>query len=340
MSEVNLSELMEMDAETDVARDTSLKTGVNVGDVPKLTKKDADTRPNAVRWVFNPFAVIDLTNESAAFSVPFLRNVIFNKIESIPTRSHTHKSFDWNALPGPGRSDAEYDRIDRTSYQQAGDLTSRHAEKGVQVLAKLFDATEEDAAELNTLLFGSEIPCKEDIHHDNFPCPVLPNLLEVLQQNANEAIRVARQQEQGAEADLIKSTAEEIRDAIGRAIKFARASISDAQARFLDEKNPHRKFSPAEERCFIALGEEVPDQLPLITRKAAAGVGQGIDSAALGRGIGEGLAAQGVTLPSVAVAEAPTVVGATASEIVEKISFEVTDADLDAAANPKKGKGK
>lgn len=336
MSELNLSELMDMDAEAEMPQDVSLKTGVNVGDVPKLSMKADETRPNVTRWVFNPFAVVDLTNESAAFSVPFLNNVIFNKIESIPTRTQSHKPFDFNLTVGPSGDGAEYTKIDRTAYQQAGDIIDKHGEKGVVILSDLFDYSEEDAAELNTLLFGSEIPCKVDLNNERFPCPVLPNLLEVLQTNANEAIGIARRQGQGKDADTIKSVAEEVRSAIGTAIKYARASIADAHNRFLDEKNPNRKFSPAEERCFIALGEEIPNQLPFITKSQAASAGQGIDSEALGRGIAAGLADAGLSQPVIP----PVTPGAAAEKAVENVSFEVTDADLESAKAPKKGRQK
>jgi hypothetical protein len=133
MSEMTLEELNEIEEDA-LPTEVSLKTGVNVGDVPQFSKKDQDTRPNAVRWVFNPgVAIVDLTNESAANSVPFLNAVTFNKIQSIPTKQQRHKTFDLEMVPGPGGEDATYDRVDRTSYQQAKDLTDRHSEKGVQI---------------------------------------------------------------------------------------------------------------------------------------------------------------------------------------------------------------
>lgn len=336
MSEVNLSEMMELDNEQDLPSEVILKTGVTVGDVPSLTKKDQSTRPNAVRWTFNPgVAVVDLTNESASYSVPFLGPIAFNKIQSIPTRVQAHKPFDMNLVPGPGGEDAEYDRIDRTSYQQAKDLEDKHSEKGVQILSQLFDAPDEDAAALNSLLFGSTIPCRPDPNNDRFPVPVLPNLLELLHKNATAAIRNARADGAAADAELIKSTAEELRDAIGRGIKWARAMIRDAQERFLDEKNPNRKFSALEERCYLALGEEIPDQLPLTTKaRAAAGHGNvSIDSEALGRGVAAGLASAGVTIGQTqAPAETPAAdipaVGSKAEEVLKNIDFSVSEEDL------------
>jgi hypothetical protein len=170
----------------------------------------------------------------------------------------------------------------------------------------MYDLSETDAAELNTLLFGSEIPCRPDPNDERFPIPVLPNLLEVLHRNATAAIRRRRRNGAKEDAAAYQAVAKQLRDAIGRGIKFARTSIKNAQERFLDEKNPNRKFSEAEERCYLALGEEIPDQMPLMTKGHAASQGAvSVDSEAIGRGIAAGFAAAGVTPGAAAPAAAP-----------------------------------
>lgn len=262
---ISLEDLLAMEEEQPFAPESvNLRTGIggNVAEEPVPAIRE---NPNAVRWIFNPFEVIDLRNKPASCGMLYLQNVIFNKVKSL--RINVGKAYDvtnQNPLNKEHNPD-HYDRFDRTAYMIARELEEQYGDKGVVIVEKMTGQDDETVENLNTLLFGSEVECAADMGNPDHPCPNLPNLLEVLQENVQTNIK-------GLDADtrsIVLAVASQIRASIETAMRNARVRIDEAQKRILDDKNPNRTLSIAEQRCYLALGEEIPNVMPFTTRKAA-----------------------------------------------------------------------
>jgi hypothetical protein len=341
------SMLTEPDDDSGVSKPTSIRTGIALTELEKASPRQDVRRPNATRWMYNPYAVIDLRNKPASCGMQFLPNVVFQKVQSFSTRvapvSHDSiaavavTSDTGAALMGDGLSTDGYDKQARTSYMIARELEEHYGDKGVVVIEEITGEDDDNtAAQLNALLFGESVRCVEDPNFgDDFPVPVLPLLLETLDANVRQNINDLDPDTKA----IVKGVATRVRNAIGMAMRNCRALIDVAQQRLLDDKNPNRTLSPAEQRCYLALGEDIPNQLPFLGKSMAAAVNRGggaIDSEALGRGIAQGLAKAGVgagsipetaqkaveTIPSIPVS-VPTMTHPGSSD------FEVTSDDIE-----------
>lgn len=292
----------------------NLKTGIsNNIDLPKIATPSRD--PNATRWLFNPFEVIDLRNEPASCGMPWLKNVVFNRVSSIAMNIQQGDSMN---LPDSRRHNpGNYNSFQRTAEMIADELTAKHGMKGVVEVKDLTGQSDDTAENLNLLLFGSEVECVVDVNNPDFPCPVLPNLLELMEHN----VRTNTATLDAASKEAVFNTARALRKAIVDAIRNARARIDEAQRRLLDEKNPNRMLSHAEQRCYLALGEEIPNQMPYLAKSQAAAIngsgGGGFDGDALAKAVVAGVrAAMPQTAPNVTVTEAP------AAPVASDTSFE------------------
>jgi hypothetical protein len=279
---------------------TILETGAE-GNFEPEAEIDAIADPNATRWMFNPYAYIDLTNLPAGCGFPYLRNIVFNRVRTLTFHMGKDVMQTSQAIPGGSHNPANYQQYSRTAYMIANELENKYGDKGVVMISELTGL--ENAAEMNKLLFGSDgIQAKEDVNAEGHPIPVLPNVLEQLQINATKAIAEAADEDK----PVIQAVARRVRDAIRLGIRHARLVIDEAQKRFLDEKNPNRYFSAAERRAFLALGEEVPSQLPLVTRSAAASAsGAGMSGNDIAQAVTAGVVAAMGSKPQGQVAEAP-----------------------------------
>lgn len=238
---------------------TSLRSGAK-GNLEDTRPMTAGENPNAIRWLFNPFDVIDLRNEPTSCGMPYLENIVFNRVKSLDVS--IGKSFeDTNQLPGTSHNPENYNNFARTSYMIARELCGKHGDKGVIEISELTGYDDDTPANLNTLLFGDEIECAVDLNNPDFPVPNLPNLLEVLEANAAGFKRL-----DAGTREIVTVIARNVRQSIALAIRYARARIDEAQKRLLDEKNPNRTLSAAEKRCYLALGEEIPNQMPFLTK--------------------------------------------------------------------------
>lgn len=301
---VGFEDLAAMDEELEIAAGpATIRTGMAKSIVQTVRRQDG-FNPNAVRYLFNPFEVIDCTNLSAPTGFLYLPNIYFQEVKSIPTKVIPPDPFDLpKAVAAPGSLEHEestYVKVVRSAWAIASEMVEQHGDKGVIIVQPLTgQEDEETVAAVNQTLFGEEVACIVDVHNPDFPCPVLPLLLENMEVNYATFLK---ENHGTAEAELLGQVAKLARTSLNLAIRNARARIADAQKRIMEEKNPNRTYSPAEQRCFLALGEEVPNQTPFVTKSMAAAVnGSGIDPVALGRGIAEGFARHGVQ----PVAEAP-----------------------------------
>lgn len=281
----------------------SIRAGI-AGNTQEEERRPAGQDPNAVRWLFNPFAMIDLTNKPASCGFPHLEHIRFNQVKTIVEK--VRKTFVGD-LPShdptnPQHSEADFKKTTRTAEMIALELANQHGDKGVVILEALTGRAADAAAHFNSAVFGEEIECVFDVNNEEHPVPVLPNLLEIVEENSRRAPE-------------IRPLSNSIRDSLVRAIRYARARIDEAQKRLLDEKNPNRTLSPAEQRCYLALGEEIPNQMPFLTRTQAGKVNQfggGIDANALAQAVVAGV--QAATAPQIQPQPAKTFVVPTVKE--------------------------
>jgi hypothetical protein len=292
-----------------------IKAGIS-GNTKPEAQKTQGKNPNLTRWVFNPFEIIDLRNEPTSCGMDFLENVTFNKVKSLdlkqPNNSHLELAAGQADPTSIAYDETNYKKVPRTATMIADELCNKNGDKGVVDISTLVGQDDEVAERLNVLLFGNDIPCVLDLNDPERPCPVLPTLLEVMEANVKSLAGL----DEGTKDNVVK-TAKLCRESIALAMRNARARINDAQKRFLDEKNPNRKLSPAEERCYLALGEEIPNQMPMLTKSA---VNNGIDANTITKAVIAGVQAARATSPMPAVAVAPATNG-----------FAVSDADLTTA---------
>lgn len=283
-----------------VQQPVRLKTGIGgnqIEEPPMVKGQD----PNATRWLFNPFEVIDLRNEPTSCGMDYLRNVVFNRVKSLDV--NIGKSFnDTNQLPNTAHNPDNYNRFARTALMIANELANKNGDKGVIEVTELLGQSERMAADLNTLLFGDEVVCVIDINNPEHPCPVLPTLLETLEANVKQNSAGLDPAAKGT----VLAIAKKVRESIALGMRNARTRIDEAQKRLLDEKNPNRNLSMAEKRCYLALGEQIPDQMPFLTRTAAQGFQQpaGVSGDAIAKAVVAGVQAAMQSAPAVAVAAA------------------------------------
>lgn len=308
---------------------TSISTGVT-GNIKPEPKKSPGFNPHLTRWIFNPFEIIDLRNDGASSGMDFIANVRFNRVKSIPTHVAVASPYDIAASPvigqspvdggpiGTEHSESNYNRFTRSAWMIAIEMVNKYGEKGVVDIEELAGASDETAALVNQALFGAEVKCVTDVNNPEMPVPVLPLLLEMLEHNARH-VEIAHPETR----EVALKVARRVREAIRRAINNARIRTNEARKRMLDEKNPNRAFTIAEERCFLALGEEVPNQIPFVTRTAAQAVGAGgIDPSALAQAVVAGVRAAQVR-PVTPGASIPTGLGGSTAP-------DMTEAELDA----------
>lgn len=335
-STASMEDLLAEEEEIFSNEPVSIKTGV-AGNSEEFRPKADTVRENARRWLFNPFEMIDLRNEPTSCGISYLDNVVFNRIESIDVKVGKTDAYD---LPGSKHNPDNYDNFKRTSLMITNELCGKNGDKGVVEILGLLGEDEADTASLNILLFGDKVECAFDAENPDHPCPVLPSLLESLDANVQSAVK-----DMDAETrSVVIATAKQVREAISLAMRNARTRIDEAQKRLLDESNPNRNLSIAEKRCYLALGQEIPNMMPFLTPRAASGFNQPqnaqqIDYEALGRGVAAGMqghaAVAGTATP--ARAGAATGVATAPAPVTEPpaTGFEVGEADLGETENVK-----
>lgn len=283
--------LAEDDVEVLSGQPTSIRTGVGGATIAD-PQQQRGFDPNATRYLFNPFEVIDLQNEGSSCGMPFLANVVFNRVKSIRTAVAKTDAYNLPTMPGDNsgsHNPNNYEASQRTAWMIALELTNKHGDKGVIDIADLTGQPEDVVARVNEFLFGSEISCVVDVNNPDHPVPVLPVLLETLDRNVRQHLNDVDVESRA----LVTSVARQVRDSIQLAIRNARTRIGIAQDRLLDTKNPNRTFSHAEERCYLALGQEIPNQLPYLTESASQTMGgrNTLDVAAIAQAVAAGVSA-------------------------------------------------
>lgn len=221
---------------------------------------------NKTRYLFNPFEVVDLRNGVAPYGHPYLENGKFIEIGTVHrlvTNAKAERSVKGNSRSDNTHDAGLYHPEAREAMFIARDLTTRYAEKGVVEIESIANAAEADM--LSKLVLGTSIPSVEDINNPGFPVPVIPAWLEQIARNAKTAAKELK--EAGAKdiAEKVTACTAEVRASLATAINYCQRATMAARERIADAKAINRFFDAHEKRCLLALGEEIPMELPLLT---------------------------------------------------------------------------
>lgn len=211
---------------------------------------------NATRFLFNPFDVIDLRNGYPT-GHSFLDNGKFIAIDTIYRYVSNAMAKRSGKADGNdnGHNKGLYTTEARYAAHIAGELLDRYSTKGV-VEVKV---TKENAARIAQSVLGESIPVEFDPNNPDHPCPVIPAWLERIHKNVKNAPR-------NEDWDTVVRVAEEVKKALNTALNYCQQVTNTAKATLLDAKAVNRSFSPHDIRCFIASGEEIPNELPFLTK--------------------------------------------------------------------------
>lgn len=230
--------------------------------------------PNAIRWLFNPFAYINIADRPfsghmyliAGSFIPITNQVTREPISGIS--SSPGKAFDWQygsapqeqGVATPGTPQAQYRRVIRTAHAISSELEDAYADKGVRILPSMTKFEEESAVNaLHAALIAPGLKFTPDPYQPGFP---VPNLVVLERYLMNEASRAAQQFGDG----LALSPAAVVADvlvAVRTAIQTCRNTTRDAKRNVANRTVGYQHtFDAWHTRCFLALGEEVPSDLP------------------------------------------------------------------------------
>jgi hypothetical protein len=245
-------------------KQNTLNSGLAVGsDKPAPHTSETDAR--LIRYLFNPFVIADLRSLSVAVGHDYLPNGVFIKIDAVEIRQAVH---DPHSAPSPlaGRRDGAYEFITRQPGAIAAELLEIYAGSGVVEIAALRSMdNDEFLGKVTNRIFGKTIPSRTDVYETDFPVPVLPLWFENIE--ANSRVLIAEKELSDKElADFLKKVLSELKTSFRTAIAYAKGLTQGANARMLDPNNRNKQLNPLERRAYLALGEDIPDQMPTVSR--------------------------------------------------------------------------
>lgn len=223
-----------------------------------------DVREN--RYFFNPWMVCETRSLAAPVGYQFLPNGQIITVKAV-TERRTPPDYSYQSIPTP------YDRVGnpylntRQPGHIANDLILNYSAHGVTELTALRGIDDDAAiAGISKKVLGENVPVKVDIFFEDHPCPVLPLWMERIEENVNAAVEHYRDSPDAVK--MVTNVARNIRDAFSRARTAAKNLTDAAQSRMLQPNAANKKFDALERRAFIALGMDIPDQLPTVTANA------------------------------------------------------------------------
>lgn len=232
--------------------------------------------PNAKRWMFNPFSRIYVAER------PITGHLFLNPGVFIPIQSQTQlistggissapgKAFNWSqpdatpqveGIATPGATRAGYRAEIRSANAIATELQAAYSDRGVVILNSLtkFDDVAAVSA-LHRALVEPGLIYNEDPY---FPEHPIPDLIALESYLANTATRDAKEL---ADENLTINPSQlvtELLGAVRQAINLCRTVTQDAQRVIANRTKGYvHAFDAWHARCFIALGQKVPSDLP------------------------------------------------------------------------------
>lgn len=231
--------------------------------------------PNAQRWLFNPFARINVSERPVSGHL-FLRPGAFIPISSqIDMKPDTivpalmpGSAVSWgdngqqkNGLATPEQIAAGYHAEVRSAEAIATELQSAYSDKGVVILESMtkFDDVAAVSA-LHQTLVEPGLTYTEDPH---FPEHPIPNLIVLESHLAGQAMQDAHAIASDKLAIDPVRLVNELLGSVRQAISLCRTTTDEAQRVVANRtKGYTHTFDAWHKRCFIALGQTAPSDLP------------------------------------------------------------------------------
>jgi hypothetical protein len=264
----------------------NLRAGVQPFDPEEIKTIDTGApNPNSIRWLFNPFAFIDTSARPhsghrelmpGAF-IPITNKTILEPIPGTPfsmglgahqanvdqnSYSHMRVGHADGAAIQPGMRP----RV-RTAHAISSELEDAYSDKGVKILNALTGFTDMAAADaLHATLIAPGLIFSDDPNYPNTPVPNLVHLEAYLR---TDAMRAAGQ---FTGQDLSVSPVDVVNDvllSVQEGLKVARGVTNEAKRVVANKTQGYQHtFDAWHARCFIALGQSVPSDLPYEGMKA------------------------------------------------------------------------
>lgn len=248
--------------------------------------------PNAIRWLFNPFAFVNISNRpisghhflKAGVFIPITNQTDRQSVSGIATSPG--KAFDWqngnqpqaNGTAEPGAPKGSYRAVVRTAFAIASEIEDAYSDRGVRILETLTGFDDIEAIRtLHAELLAGGLEYNPDPYQPDFP---IPNLLKL----ENYLLKTAAGKVQGLNLTidpiaLINNLLVSVRQAKTTCLETTR----DAKRVVANKTAGYQHvFDAYASRCFIALGEAVPSDLGEMYGKTAETMPIG-DSAELSR---------------------------------------------------------
>jgi hypothetical protein len=234
--------------------------------------------PNAIRWMFNPFAYINVSERpttghqhlGAGVFIPITsqpHNVALPNQPALTPQARYAISDDmskqWSGLSSESAPPPGYRQEIRSAYAISNELEDAYSDKGLRVLPSLtkFDNMAGVAA-IHQTFVADGLTYSDDPYQPNFPVPNLVKLEEYL-------VKVATPNAQKVASDLEVSPTAVISDilvAVRTALQTCRNVTRDAKRVVANKTVGYvHAFDAWQSRCFLALGEKVPSDLPFIS---------------------------------------------------------------------------
>ena len=237
--------------------------------------------PNTQRWLFNPFRFIKNEDVAPVGHTEFeggrfipVKNFTFNSPLSGMTSSGAPIGQGATGIAGNelrhhdthhvGGAKAGDRYITRSAYQIADELTARHAEVGLMQITALFGVTDDETVNLmNRALISQGL---EYVSDPNLPEHPVPNLVKLEQFLLTEGAARARVLDNGDSPVKAGKMVAEVLASVRQAIAHCRAVTHKAIEVVSNRtKGYTHAYDAYQQRCFLALGEEIPSNIPFVT---------------------------------------------------------------------------
>lgn len=246
-----------------VIEEKTLKSGVTGGNAkPVPQEKTNDVR--AVRYCFNPWLHVDLTNRTAPVGHMYLDNGKVIRIDPVQIRQAIHKTDEINFSPVAGAGSGDYEFPVRQPGVVMAELLEAYAAFGFIELESIRGLEDDNFIEnLSLNLLGEEIPSKTDVYIPDFPVPILPLWFEQITANAKEIL--ANKTLSSELVKIVQGVYRELSASFRTGISSAKEITQEANRRLIDPNEKNKTFSARERRAYLALGEEIPDTMPTVS---------------------------------------------------------------------------
>ena len=216
-----------------------------------------------IRYVFNPYAVCNLEALSSPTGYRTLPIGEFVKIETVVQQLAVPN---YSYVPQAPHSTQDYEKITRYPGQIIGDFLTNFSNVGVREITVLRTEDEDNFVKgLTREILGSNIPTQIDAAYEDTPCPNLPVWFQAIE--ANYMSLLDRNKTNPQKTALLKALFKDVRESFRAALKSAN-DIAEEATRRVRNTEDKRPFDARERRAFLAIGEEIPNQSPLVTKSA------------------------------------------------------------------------